>query len=176
MSVLTEVSDLEAVLQEVITWDFIDPDRITLFGTSQGGLVASLVATKHESQLQGLILFYPAFVILDDIHNRYPTKESIPERTNYMGWIEVSKKYMLDVYDIDFYQEVENYQKDVLIIHGNRDSIVDLEYSKKLNTVYSNSVLKVIDGAGHGFYGDDFQEAVAQIMNYFNQIESKEEK
>ena len=176
MSVLTEVSDLEAVLQEVITWDFIDPDRITLFGTSQGGLVSSLVATKHESQLQGLILFYPAFVILDDIHNRYPTKESIPERTNYMGWIEVSKKYMLDVYDMDFYQEVGNYQKDVLIIHGNRDSIVDLEYSKKLNTVYSNSVLKVIDGAGPGFYGDYFQESIAQIMNYFNQIESKEEK
>lgn len=172
MSVLTEMSDLEAVLKEIKTWDFVDKIKITLFGTSQGGLVSSQVAASHEQEIHGLILFYPAFVISDDIHSKYPTKEDIPEKENYMGWIEVSSKYMLDIYDMDFYKEVENYKKEVLIIHGDQDSIVDLKYSKQLNDIYQNSELKIIEDAGHGFYGNSFQESLNYILEYLEKIES----
>lgn len=168
MSVLTEASDLEAVLNEVKTWDFINLEKIILFGTSQGGVVSSLVASNHADEVNGLILFYPAFVITDDIHKKYPTKEDIPSDTNYFGWINVSSKYMLDIYDLDLYEKVANYSKDVLIVHGNQDEIVDLKYSKKLQDTYQNSELKVIDNAGHGFYGNSFQEALLYIFDYLN--------
>lgn len=172
MSVLTEISDLEAVLNEVETWNFIDKEKITLFGTSQGGLVSSQVATIHEQEINGLILFYPAFVISDDLHTRYPTKDDIPEETNYLGWITVSSKYMLDVYDIDFYKIVEDYKKEVLIVHGDEDSIVDLSYSERLQNTYENAELKVIEGGGHGFYGENQTEAINYILEYLNKIES----
>lgn len=171
MSALTEISDLKTVLNEVKNWDFIDKDKITLFGTSQGGLVSSQVAASNEQEINGLILFYPAFVISDDIHTRYPTKKDIPEETNYLGWITVSSKYMLDVYDIDFYKNLENYQKDVLIVHGDQDNIVDLEYSKRLNKVYQNSELKIIEDAGHGFYEKNFDETLNYILEYLKKIE-----
>lgn len=170
MSVLTEMSDLEAVIDEVKTWDFIEKEDITLFGTSQGGLVSSQVAAKYESDINGLIVFYPAYVILDDIHEKYPTKEDIPDRTNYMGWINVSSKYMLDIYDLDFYKQISDYKKDVLIVHGSSDSIVPLKYSKKLNDTYKNSELKVIKGAGHGFYGSSFDEAINYIFEYLDKL------
>ena len=37
MSVMTEVSDLEVVMDAASGWDFVDEDRIVLLGTSQGG-------------------------------------------------------------------------------------------------------------------------------------------
>jgi len=166
MSVLTEVSDLETILEEARTWDFIDTNNLNLFGTSQGGLVSALVGAKNEEKINGLILFYPAFMITDDIHNMYPTKENIPETTNYLGWINVGRNYMLDVYDMDFYGEVKNYQKEVLIVHGSSDNIVDLKYSQKLNETYENSELEIITGAEHGFYGQDFDRSITYILKY----------
>lgn len=46
MSVLTEKADLEAVLEEVKQWDFVDTGSIYLMGNSQGGLVAALTAAS----------------------------------------------------------------------------------------------------------------------------------
>lgn len=43
MSILTEASDLEAVLEASKSWDFVDPDRIVLLGGSMGGLVTTVV-------------------------------------------------------------------------------------------------------------------------------------
>ena len=42
MSVMTEVSDLEAVLAAAKSWDFVDADRIILNGFSQGGIVSAI--------------------------------------------------------------------------------------------------------------------------------------
>jgi len=173
MSVSTEVSDLESVLKTLVTWGFIDTNNITLFGTSQGGLVSALVSAKNEDLINGLVLFYPAFMITDDIHTLYPSKNDIPSTTNYLGWINVGKNYMLDIYDLDFYNEVKDYDKPVLIVHGTDDSVVDIKYSKKLNETYSNSSLKIINGAGHGFYGNDFDLASLYILDYLKNIERR---
>ena len=48
MSVLTEKADLEAVLEEVKQWDFVDTGSIYLMGNSQGGLVTALTAAEHK--------------------------------------------------------------------------------------------------------------------------------
>lgn len=37
MSVMTEVSDLETILEAAAEWDFVDSEKIALLGTSQGG-------------------------------------------------------------------------------------------------------------------------------------------
>ena len=58
------------------------------------------------------------------------------------------------------------YNKDVLIIHGDQDEIVPLSYSERAIQVYPNAELKVINGAGHGFYGEDFQKAMSYILEF----------
>ena len=40
MTVMTEVRDLEAVLEAVKSWDFVDTGRIAIIGGSQGGAVS----------------------------------------------------------------------------------------------------------------------------------------
>ena len=50
MSVLTEVADLEAVLDAALAWPFVDAGRTALFGRSLGGLVALLTAARRPAQ------------------------------------------------------------------------------------------------------------------------------
>jgi len=48
MSVLTEVADLEAVVQAVLKHEKADASRLTLMGCSQGGFVSAYVAAHRE--------------------------------------------------------------------------------------------------------------------------------
>lgn len=51
MSVMTEVSDLEVILEAAAGWDFVDTDKIVLLGTSQGGITSAITAAKHTDEV-----------------------------------------------------------------------------------------------------------------------------
>ena len=57
--------------------------------------------------------------------------------------------------DYDIYGAIAAYDQDVLLIHGDSDTIVPLEYSQRALEVYPSARLEVIRGGGHGFYGDN---------------------
>lgn len=171
MSVMTESSDLEAVLAEVKTWDYVDEDKIIFLGGSQGGMAAAVAAERNPEDIAGLILLYPAFVIPDEVCGQFSSLDTVPEEFNLMGWIMVGRNYVSDIWDYDLYGEMENYTKPVLILHGNRDGIVDASYSEKAAESYPDSELHIIKGAGHGFYGDSFDEAVKYIFSYLEKID-----
>ena len=58
MTVLTELRDLEAVLDAARAWDFADPERIYLMGASQGGFVSAACAARRAGQRAGLHIGY----------------------------------------------------------------------------------------------------------------------
>ena len=167
MSVMTEVSDLEAVLKTAKTWDFVDTDNIILMGGSQGGAVTALTGVRHQDEIKGLILLYPALSLFSDIHERFSDLDSVPEQYDmFGGWITVGKKYAADVWDIDPYQELSRYQGKVLLLHGDKDNSVDISYSDRLSKVLPNVEYHVISGGGHEFFGQPFEDAVTYITSW----------
>ena len=50
---------------------------------------------------------------------------------------------------------MENYPGDVLIFHGTADNIVPISYSERAVTAFPSAELVTIEGAGHGFRGND---------------------
>ena len=167
MSVMTEVSDLEAVLKTAKTWDFVDTDNIILMGGSQGGAVTALTGVRHQDEIKGLILLYPALSLFSDIHERFSDLDSVPEQYDmFGGWITVGKKYAADVWDIDPYQELSRYQGKVLLLHGDKDNSVDISYSDRLSKVLPNVEYHVISGGGHEFFGQPFEDAVNHITSW----------
>lgn len=68
--------------------------------------------------------------------------------------------------DYDIYKDIKSYKKKVLIVHGDRDDIVPLSYSRKAVKTYSSADLKVIKGAGHGFAGAEEDKAVKYMLSY----------
>ena len=55
-------------------------------------------------------------------------------------------------------------------MHGSADSIVPISYSEKAADVYGDVEYYVLDGAGHGFIGNYFEEAVTHIFEYLTEI------
>ena len=54
MSVMTEAEDICAVLDAAKTWDFVDSDRIVLFGASQGGAASAIAAARRQDEICAL--------------------------------------------------------------------------------------------------------------------------
>lgn len=67
MTIFTEVEDLKAVIDGILSLDYVDADNLYLFGSSQGGLVSSITASDEPELIKGLILLYPAFNIPDEV-------------------------------------------------------------------------------------------------------------
>lgn len=165
MSIFTEQEDLEAVIHKMQEQPFVDEENIFLMGTSQGGAVSAITAAANKEEIKGAILLYPAFVLVDRIKEQFENVEDIPD-TYYLMWMTVGRAYAENLLDYDIYEAISTYDKDVLLIHGDADSIVPLSYSEKAVEVYDSARLKVLPGAGHGFSGSDAEQAVTWMLEY----------
>lgn len=165
MSIFTEQADLEAVIGMVQELPYVDNDNIFLMGTSMGGAVSAITAAAHEDEIQGAILLYPAFVLVDNANEQFESVEDIPD-TYHLMWMTVGHVFAEDLLDYDIYEAISAYKKDVLLIHGDTDSIVPLSYSEKAVEAYDSARLEVLPGAGHGFYGSDAEQAVDWMQEY----------
>lgn len=139
---------------------------VVLVGASQGGMVSALVAAAEPQEVGALVLFYPAFCIVDDTHESFASEDEIPETYSLMGWMTVGRNYSTDVWDLDVFGEIGKYAGPVLIVHGDADRIVDISYSERAAGVYRNAELDVIEGAGHGFWGGALQESVDDMLAF----------
>ena len=166
MSVITEKDALESVLAAAKNWSFVDKEQIYLLGESQGGLVTALAGCEHSDEIAGEILLYPAFNIPDEVHKAFDKLEDVPEENDINGWITVGKKYAEDVWDLDAYKLISDYKGRVIIIHGDKDDIVDVSYAEKADEVLENCEFHIINGAYHGFGGEDFESAMEFILQY----------
>ena len=172
MSIRTEEADLKAVIDHLSADSRVDAERIYLMGASQGGMVSAMTAADYPSLVRAAVLIYPAFVIPDDAHSRYPRREDIPDETSLWG-VNLGSIYYTDAYDYDVFAEIVKFTKDVLIIHGTADNIVPISYSERAAETYQSAELKIIEGAGHGFYGSQQTQAVQWTLDFLNAQEQK---
>lgn len=170
MSVLTEKSDLCAVLDYVQSFDFVDKSNIILAGCSQGGFVSALVAAEREEEVSKLVLFYPALCIPDDARKGsiLGTKfdpQNIPETFKAI-FIQLGAVYIRDAASLDPYKEICTYKKPVIIIHGDKDKIVNVSYAIEANQKYPDSKLVVIKKGDHGFIFHGYKQAMKEALEF----------
>lgn len=165
MSVLSEKADLLSVIDMIKELDFVDQKQIYLLGESQGGFVSMLAVLERIDDIKGMILFYPALVIPDDARKKFPKGSNIPEVINHIGY-QIGRNYYLGILDMDCFEAIQGFNKDVLIIHGTKDSLVPIDYSRKAKEIYPHAKLIEIDGADHGFKGQDLQFALLKTAEF----------
>ena len=165
MSLFTEQADLEAVIDRIQALDYIDPDNIFLMGTSQGGAVSAITGAAHPEEIRGMILLYPAFIMAERANELFQNEADIPD-TYYFMWMEVGRAYFAPLLGYDIYEAVSGYDKDVLLLHGDVDTIVPLASSERALDAFPSAELEVITGAGHGFSGDNAQLAIGYMLDY----------
>lgn len=165
MTVMTEASDLVDVMESVKGLSYVDPDRLYIQGESQGGFVSAIVARSNPEDIKGLILWYPAFVIPDDAKKRLKAGQ-----TNAMG-TELSPDFDRIAKDIDVKDLQTGFGKPVLILHGDKDELVPIDYSRTAAANYGYATLKEIKDAGHGFDGKDSENAREMSIDFIKVYE-----
>lgn len=171
MSVLTEKADLFNVLDYVKGLDFVDPDHITLAGCSQGGLVSALAAAKREGEVERLVLYYPALCIPDDARrgqmiNAQFDPAHVPQEFRAL-FVRLGAKYALDAQGLDPFREICGFSRPVLIVHGAKDKLVDIGYSRRANECYPNCRLVEVKG-DHGFIFSGFAAGRAATVEFLH--------
>lgn len=182
MSVLTEVRDLEAVINYAETRPYSNSEKIILMGCSQGGFVSALTASKLNHKISKLILFYPALCIPDDaragkmIMAKFDPKH-IPD-TIKCGPMKLGKCYVEDVIELNPYEEIKGFCGDVLLIHGTKDNIVPISYAEKAydtylkvgkeNNLSRNVFFHTIENGKHGFSKKHDKIAIEYLKQFLS--------
>lgn len=166
MSILTEYQNLSDVMDQVKTLDYVDGSQLFLFGLSQGGFVSAYTAAQRPDDVKGLILFYPAFALQDDCWERHGSIENVPEAGEEIMGVPIGSIYSIDAMSFDAYEVIGNYKGDVLLCHGDKDTLVDLSYSERAAEVYDNAELKVIQYGEHGFQGKTARDATGYAVEF----------
>lgn len=168
MSVLTEAADLQIILDGILELPEIDEKNVFLMGQSQGGFVASYVASKNPDKVRGLIAEYPAYVLQDDSLHRGFDVDNPPETFEVMGHV-LGKIYHIDSTSFQIYDLLPNFKRNVLLLHGTSDSVVPYSYSEKAEKAFPNAKLVRVEGADHGFKGEDEANAMQEEIAFMKE-------
>ena len=159
MSVLTEIEDLKSVIAFAKEQRYTNDQPLLLMGCSQGGLVAALTAAELLEEIHGLILQYPALSIPDAARKGEMLWMSfdpgnVPGEMR-SGPMRIGRQYATDVMDIDTLPTITRYTGKVLILHGDKDTLVNISGSQAAAEAYeaagADVRFQIIPGGGHIF-------------------------
>ena len=165
MTLLTEVADIAAVMEKVVSLEEVDPTRVFLLGEGQGGVAAVLFADAHPDALHALLLVHPTLNMHDQARQLFPTKKNIPASYRQLG-MRVGRAYGKVAWDTNPYAHMQEFQGEVLILHGNEDATVPLEYAQRATTVYANARLEVIRHGKHVFKADAQTRCMQKVCDF----------
>ncbi len=150
MTIFTEKEDLHAVVNALCKREELDSKNLFLFGGSQGGLVSALTAEEIKEKVRGLILLFPALCIAENWNERFPKIEDIPDTQELWG-MTLGRVFFESIHGFDVYAHIGTFDKNVFVMHGDKDPVVSVEYSERLRRIYKNMEIEVFSGEGHGF-------------------------
>lgn len=169
VSVLTEVADLNAVMDSVQSMPQIDANNLFLCGHSFGGLVSTYVASQRPDDVKGLMVWEPSYQVREDILSLYPIGSEIPDEI-YTP-VHVGRIFIEDMQASDIFEVMGNYDKQVLLLQGELSKTNELQeiYFNKAAETFPNMQWEVIDGATHAFSGKAGERAMEKCLNYLNE-------
>lgn len=113
-----------------------------------------------------MALSSPAFSLADDARKLFGSVDEIPEQYFHM-LLNVGRDYFASVYDFDPIDAAKSYPGDVLIFHGDRDTPVPIDYSRRAAESFPNATLQVLSGKGHMYSGEAVRQTIAAISDFF---------
>ncbi len=165
MSVLTEASDLSAVVDGIKALPYVDSDNLFLWGESMGGFVSTCVAARRPEEFKAILLMFPAYVLQDDAKKRNPDPASIPETEDVMG-LTLGAVFTKDAISFDIYEEIPKYTGDVLLLHGDQDALVPLACSERAAKLFPSVTFTVMEGGTHGFVEEVLDKSVELCADF----------
>lgn len=132
------VTQTQRVVDYALDMDCIDPNRVVLLGHSLGGAAAVLAASK-DNRIKSLILWSPVAQPLNDIvrivgESNYE-KAIVAGSVDYLGY-KLTKDFFDSLSKYNPYQCVNKFYGDVLLVHGNSDHVIPVDYSFQYQSIF----------------------------------------
>lgn len=147
--------EIECIYNACLQFNWINPNRIGVLGTSFSGTAMIVFAEKHP-ELKCISLKSP-------ITNYYGTRLYQLGEEKIKDWKKnsqitlndgtISKKQFLeDAKSINVYNIIQKINTPVFIVQGNNDEDIPNEHIQKLQSVLpENASINIIDGCDHGY-------------------------
>ncbi len=155
------INDIDSAVNEIRIHVPIHVPLIIIAASFSGGL-ASNWAVKNSNKIHALVLLNP---LLDYGEHMLFSKEfweddEISLKGNEIlktqGWLP-HREFRMGSELIDELSNIQSFEKmecpsiPILVVHGNKDSIVSFEIAQKYSNSNKNSTFVTINGADHGF-------------------------
>jgi pimeloyl-ACP methyl ester carboxylesterase len=165
MSIRDEQSDLQALVEYFSSCRNVDSDNIILIGESQGGIVTALAGSAIPEKVNKLVLTFAAFCIPNHHNGRFGSVSVIPD-TSYVWNVPLGRRFFEELRSMDAFAEMPKFSGPVLLVHGDKDSVVPVADSERAVGIYPNARLKIIKGAGHGFNPEEFELYMSWLTEF----------
>lgn len=164
------VTNALSVVEYAKQLDFVTD--LYLCGHSQGGLLTMLVGGMCSDDFKAIIPLSPAWMIPEIcregmvLGTTFDPKH-IPEKvySEEGGW-GLDGDYIRVAQTIHVEDEIDRFEKPVLIVHGDVDDVVPFSYATKAQKLYKNAKLIPIKGANHCF-DDHLAELEDAVYTFF---------
>ena len=164
-----ELSCARILLEQVR--DMEQVTDIYVMGHSMGGAVASELAKIYPDTIKKLALWAPAFNLPAAM--QYLTGQvERAESYDHNGYL-ISDAFVEDILNRDFYDQLDTYQNDLLVIHGTKDPTVPYAISERyLQGFHKNIHFFPIKDATHNFEKyEDIQRVIQLTYHFFTNQE-----
>lgn len=155
------INDIDSAVNELRKHVSTHTPLIIIAASFSGGL-SSFWASENSNKIQSLILLNP---VLDYSGHMLFSKwfwenDKISAKGNELlktqGWLphrefRMGSKLIDELSHSQSFEKMECPSIPILIVHGNKDSVVSFEIAQKYSDSNINSTFEIIDGADHGF-------------------------
>ncbi len=163
----------------------VDADRLGILGYSMGGRLALEIVSKKDNPYKAVVLLsaaaYPGEVgvknllgdlTVADAKKIIADKGSYDYTTQYGQNLSLSAEWFDDMM-VDPLAEIDNFKGPMLVLHGDKDVVVDDETNKLITAAYPAAQEIIVPDAdhGYGFYSDQPQVTAmveGSIVDFFN--------
>jgi acetyl esterase/lipase len=160
----------------------VDPNRLGVFGGSAGGHLALVLGTasdngdqnakeefmKESDRVASVVAYFPP------VDLRPLARGLNPQRTG--GALDRFPALNFEKEKAPDYSPIVHVSPDdppTLLIHGDKDNLVPVNNSKVIHEAFQKNNVKtqliIIEGAEHGFRGEDAKRAGAAMASWFEQ-------
>jgi dienelactone hydrolase len=170
MCLSSEVKDLNAVLDGILTLDVVDADNIFLFGHSFGGEVSTVVAAQRENDINSLILMEPAYLMSDLVTMFLPEGSEIPESVSYPYYL--GHDFIAEMLIFDVYEYIPEFDGEVILFAGDTNDALGLsypQYFEEAGEAFPSAEVVTVEGADHAFSGDAGYTMFDLAMEFINE-------
>ncbi|WP_279013727.1 alpha/beta hydrolase [Thomasclavelia cocleata] len=160
MTFKDELACARVILEEALKME--NCTEVYVLGHSMGGAVASELAKLYPKEIKKLVLWAPAFNLPMALDYLTGKVEANVDGLYDHGGYEISQSFVDDILDRNFYDGLNIYTNDLLLIHGTEDTTVPFEISKIYVPKFINTAKFIpIKEANHNF---DKVEQIKKVL------------